>query len=156
ENLAAFETTLAGRYPELAARRGDIAPLTPDGWSQILTNPASVAVEYVVTGEQIFAFVVATDGKQAGVTGRVINIALGDLTARVQRFRKRIASRDFAVTEDARSLYDLLIAPIRGQMSGKSHVIIIPDGVLWALPFQALRGSDGYLIETAAVSYAPS
>jgi CHAT domain-containing protein len=36
-------------------------------------------------------------------------------------------------------------------------VVIVPDGALWELPFQALRPRDGrFLIEDVAVSYAPS
>src|SRR5262249_35164064 len=71
--LAAFETSPPARYPELAARRGELAAVNREGLSYII-NPASAAVEYVVTGKQVFAFVVTTDGKQATVTGRAINI----------------------------------------------------------------------------------
>ena len=46
---------------------------------------------------------------------------------------------------------------MRSALSGKTSLIIVPDGALWNLPFQALQASDGrYLIEDAAVSYAPS
>jgi CHAT domain-containing protein len=46
---------------------------------------------------------------------------------------------------------------MRSILSGKTAVIVVPDGMLWNLPFQALQVSAGrYLIEDAAVSYAPS
>ena len=46
---------------------------------------------------------------------------------------------------------------MRSVLSGKTTLIVVPDGVLWDLPFQALQVSAGhYLIEDAAVSYAPS
>jgi hypothetical protein len=42
-------------------------------------------------------------------------------------------------------------------LQGKTSLVIVPDGMLWNLPFQALRSSrDKYLIEDYAVSYAPS
>jgi len=49
-----------------------------------------------------------------------------------------------------------LIGPFREELSGVNVVIIIPHGPLHALPFHALRTGDRYLIETHAVSYAPS
>jgi CHAT domain-containing protein len=37
------------------------------------------------------------------------------------------------------------------------HLVIVPDGVLWELPFQALVNAQGrYLLDDCAVSYAPS
>jgi CHAT domain-containing protein len=42
-------------------------------------------------------------------------------------------------------------------LNGKTDLTIVPDGMLWDLPFQALQSSAGrYLIEDAAISYAPS
>ena len=71
-------------------------------------------------------------------------------------FRERVSSRDFAITEDARALYQMLLGPFRERLAGKSRLIVVPDGALWNVPFQALLSPDGYLIEAAAVSYAPS
>jgi len=43
------------------------------------------------------------------------------------------------------------------RLRGKTELIIVPDGVLWELPFQALQSSARrYVIEDMAVSYAPS
>lgn len=57
----------------------------------------------------------------------------------------------------ARELYATLIEPANPQIQGVSTVCIIPDGVLWNLPFQALvAGSNRYLIEDHALYYAPS
>ena len=44
-----------------------------------------------------------------------------------------------------------------GRLAGKTELVIVPDAILWDLPFQALQpGPNRYLIEDAAVSYAPS
>jgi CHAT domain-containing protein len=54
-------------------------------------------------------------------------------------------------------LYDLTLAPAAKQLEGKTNLIIVPDRMLWNLPFQALRTPrDSYLIEDYALSYAPS
>ena len=39
----------------------------------------------------------------------------------------------------------------------KSTVCVVPDGVLWDLPFQAVQAKDDrYLLEDFAIYYAPS
>src|SRR5262249_49757310 len=59
--------------------------------------------------------------------------------------------------EDARgALAPALPSLFVPALAGCSRLIVVPDEMLWNLPFQALRGPDGFLIEAAAVSYAPS
>jgi CHAT domain-containing protein len=54
-------------------------------------------------------------------------------------------------------MHDLLLAPARAALQGKTHLVVIPDGPLWDVPFQALQDSAGrYVIESAALSYVPS
>ncbi|MBP7866502.1 MAG: CHAT domain-containing protein [Acidobacteria bacterium] len=63
------------------------------------------------------------------------------------------------IMADARRLYNGLIAPMGKDIRGKS-IIIVPDGILSRLPFEALavasKGKTIYLIENQAVSYTPS
>lgn len=56
--------------------------------------------------------------------------------------------------QDGKEIYDKLLKPLN--LSAK-QLIIVPDGMLWKIPFQALS-ADGerYLIEEKTVSYAPS
>src|SRR6185369_10222742 len=43
------------------------------------------------------------------------------------------------------------------QLLGKTSLVIVPDDILWETPFQALLAGDGrFLIQQAAISYAPS
>jgi CHAT domain-containing protein len=49
------------------------------------------------------------------------------------------------------------MGPVRADLRGKRTLVIVPDGVLWELPFQALTDAHGhYLIEDHAISYGPS
>ena len=80
-----------------------------------------------------------------------------DLERDVILFRDRIASRDLDYRTLALSLYRRLLAPAEGQLQGKSTLVIVPDGGLWRLPFQALQPDPSrYLIEDHAIFYAPS
>jgi CHAT domain-containing protein len=79
------------------------------------------------------------------------------LTGRVQTFRQRIANNDLGYAAPSADLYDLLIRPAEVQLRGKTRLVIVPDDVLWEMPFQALRPAGGkYLIQNTAISYAPS
>src|SRR5262249_19321778 len=49
------------------------------------------------------------------------------------------------------------LQPAAAQLQGKKTLVIVPDGFLWQLPFQALEDGRGrYVIETQAVFYTPS
>jgi CHAT domain-containing protein len=42
-------------------------------------------------------------------------------------------------------------------LAGRTLLVLVPDGPLWEVPFQALQDPGGrHLVETATVSYAPS
>src|SRR5262249_5773167 len=111
---------------------------------------------YVMADRELFAFVVTTDGARPAVVARAIPIVAAQLAGRIERFRDRIGKRDFAGAGDAPALYDTLLAPPHPALAGKSRITVVPDGALWNVPFQALRSPTGYVIESAAVSYAPS
>jgi len=156
EALASFDALTAAAHPEIAASRGDVKPLDRPAIGQLLTNPATAIVEFVVTDQRLFTFVVSKHAGQVVVDHHVTAIASERLAEQTLRFRDRIAARDFDVLDEARALYDLLIAPVARSIVGKPRLIIVPDGPLWNVPFQALRGPDGFLVESSAVSYAPS
>jgi len=54
-------------------------------------------------------------------------------------------------------LYELLFGNLQQQLQGKSKLLVIPDGILHFLPFEAIIDSQGkYLIETYHISYVQS
>ena len=80
-----------------------------------------------------------------------------ELTAKVNQFHDRLANRHPDYAAASQELYSLLVKPASGQIVNKGTICIIPDGVLWNLPFQALMSSkDHYLLEDHALYYAPS
>ena len=63
--------------------------------------------------------------------------AMAEVAQKVAGFRQSI---DNSVA--ARELYDLLLKPAESQMAQKSRLIIVPDGPLWDVPFEALQPAD--------------
>ena len=156
EAVDAFEATLAVRHPELTAVAAAPAPFTVTEASRVVSDGATAAIEYVVAEDRLYAFLLARTGMRVAVEGRAIDVGRAVLTRRIDRLREEIGSRNFAFSSDARALYDLLLGPFRARLAGTTRLVIVPDGVLWNVPFQALRGPEGFVVEKAAVSYAPS
>jgi CHAT domain-containing protein len=86
-----------------------------------------------------------------------IEIKQKDLAEQTENFRSKLAKGDLDFGKPAQDLYNLLLKPAEAQLKNKTNLIIVPDSALWDLPFQALQPANNkYLIETAAISYAPS
>jgi CHAT domain-containing protein/tetratricopeptide (TPR) repeat protein len=85
------------------------------------------------------------------------------LADRIRAYRRALTQPDpSAAGRDARrrlgrDLYDLLFGPIQADLEGRDELIVVPDGTLCALPFEALILPDGrYLVERYHVTYVPS
>ena len=153
-----FRTRLLASHPELKVQRGEMKPISLDEAGELLPNAKSAFIEFVVADDKAFAFDITKDaaGKQT-LKAYPIDIKQKDLAARVEKYRSTLATGDLDFQKQSRDLYDLLLKPAHAQLAGKTNLIIVPDGPLWDLPFQALQNSQNrYLVEQAAVSYAPS
>jgi CHAT domain-containing protein len=156
----AFQTTLYAAHPELRVHRGEVKALTLDDARGLLTDQDAL-MEYVVTDKETYLFVLTTEAGAPSHTPKLksytLPITRNDLTAQVTAFRQQLARRDLTFRAAANKLHEVLISPARAELQGKRTVVIVPDGVLWELPFQALTDTNGhYLIEDHAISYAPS
>ena len=156
----AFQTALYNSHPELKVKRGEASTLSLTEATAMLPDAKSVLLEFVVAENKSYLFVL-TKGSGSGAAAQVKVYPLGvkgeELVDRAKSFRQQLAKRDPRFRETARSLYDLLLGPAQKELSGKSTLVIVPDGVLWELPFQALLTPAGrYLLEDSSVSYAPS
>jgi CHAT domain-containing protein len=86
-----------------------------------------------------------------------LNITQAALHAKTAEFHRQLASHDLGYAAAARELYRLLVAPVERDLAGQTAAVIIPDGPLWDVPFQALESSPNhFLIEDTVISYAPS
>ncbi|HET7341243.1 MAG TPA: CHAT domain-containing protein, partial [Methylomirabilota bacterium] len=107
-------------------------------------------VEYHVTPTRTFAWVV----RRSGVTPVTITVEQRALAAAITPLNAAIRARGADVPTQAAALYQRLVRPL-GLAPGEPIVVVAHD-VLHHVPFQALRGPSGWLIEERAVSYAPS
>lgn len=160
--------------PAYAAVRG----VTPAALAdvQALLDDRTALVAYGPTSERLLVFIVRSDGFWA----EHVDVARTEITAQISRFRDlvdRVTTRprdivldadpqldtgsaaridEHAYDEVARGLHQLLIEPALYHLRGIDRLCVIPHDDLQLIPFQALRGDGGYLIERFAVWYAPS
>ncbi len=133
--------------------------------------PAGTAIiEYFVAGDEIMAFIIASD--QACVCRRIgsaaavvqllqslqfqISRALRPNAMEGDRGTRLLADARRVLTELAAELITPLESDHRAHFAKCDRVKIVPHGVLHGVPFHALMLHGRHLIETHAVSYAPS
>jgi CHAT domain-containing protein len=80
-----------------------------------------------------------------------------ELSTQAKQFLDQIKTRSPEANLTSQKLYEPLIAPIEAKLDAKKQLVIVPDGMLYEVPFAALKKRDGhFLIEDRAISYAPS
>ncbi len=157
----AFQTSLYVAHPELKVQRGQAQPVTAEEIAGLLPDANCALLEYVVTEEKVYLYVSTKTGvanqSTLDLKAYLLDIKRKDLTERVERFRKQLATRDLGFRDSAREMYDLLLKPANAQINGKTSLVVVPDDVLWEFPFQALQSAQNrFVLEDYAISYAPS
>ncbi|HKP48117.1 MAG TPA: CHAT domain-containing protein, partial [Pyrinomonadaceae bacterium] len=152
----AFQANLYTAHPELKVQRGQSRALTIAEAGAILPDNRTAILEYVVTEKNTYLFVVARAAGKTAVAVYSLDLRSDELGKATESFREQVATRDLTFETPARRLYDQLVKPAEKQLRGINKLIIVPDGQLWDLPFQALRRGEDYVLDDFVISYAPS
>jgi len=134
--------------PEIASLVSiDVAPI-----AEIQSNltPDTTLVEYFVTGDRTFAFIITRNSFNAVP----IEVTQAELAEQIQLFRD-FANLDDAHPAELQQLHQWLIAPLKPYLT-TNNLIIVPHGVLHYLPFAALTDGSRYLNDDYVISLLPS
>ncbi|HET6896720.1 MAG TPA: CHAT domain-containing tetratricopeptide repeat protein, partial [Vicinamibacteria bacterium] len=156
--LEDWRTRQYAAHAELRVQRGEVRPLGREDAGRLLFDRETVLLEYSLAGERgyVFALRAGADGEPA-LSVLPLPVATREIVRLARVLRDRLASRDLEFDAPSAQLHRALLGPARDALRGARRVVLVPDGALWELPFQALRPPGGrYLLEDAAVSYAPS
>lgn len=165
-----FKKRLYAAHPQLRAQRGEVPALKFEEAGSLFPDSRMALLEFVVTEARTYLFVLSkadagnsripaarTLRARAELKVYVLGVGRKQLADRASRLREAIEARDDNFGQPAREMYDLLLSPAKEQLDGKAELVIVPDTVLWQVPFQALAPTDNrYLIEDLSVTYAPS
>ena len=144
--------------PHYAAVRYPVPVMVAELQGRVLTRE-EVLLEYFITSQGVYCFIVTTNSFD------VVKLSIGepDLRKRIGELLENIKSGpargEGYDRVSAGRLYDILMKPFEKAMAGKA-LIIVPDGVLARLPFEALvivkEGKRSYLLEKHVVKYIQS
>jgi CHAT domain-containing protein len=158
-NYQDFQTSLYVAHPDLKIHRGGAPVIKPEELAGLLPDNSTALLEYVVTYDRSYLFVVTRAEGKADVDVQIHSLPVKreELAKETEAFRRKLAARDLGFRDAAARLYDMLLKPAEARLRGKTNLVITPDDSLWELPFQALlTRPNRFLIEDAAIAYAPS
>jgi CHAT domain-containing protein/Tfp pilus assembly protein PilF len=151
-------------YPDYYNLKYQVKTVSVSEVQQQLLDDRTALVEYFTGKDSIFIFAITKNDF-------TIKTSVKDslFAQQIEQLRQGIIEQDFArYTQAAVRLYQILLAPVASMLDGK-NLIIVPDGALSAIPFEALlthavNPAGGlkdypelpYLLEAHAISYAYS
>ncbi len=155
--LERFRSELYALHPRLQQRRLATDPDPAAVWERSLPE-GGLAVEFVLAEQDTVAFLVSRRvGGGLDVEVRRLGIGAAFVGRRVEILEAAMRTRDLAFVAVARELYQSLLEPLEDRLRGSTVLCIIPDGILWRVPFQVLRNARGEdLVQRLAVFRAPS
>jgi CHAT domain-containing protein/uncharacterized protein HemY len=150
---------LYASHPDLSIRSGRTSMLARSDLEALTANKDCLYLEYVLSKERVYLFAFNHGNSDKGPDLKVYSLAIKPhvLAEKVEQFHIMLAERHPGFAGLAHELYSLLLKPAAKQLLGAKTLCIIPDGLLWNMPFQALMSaSDQYLVEDRAIYYSPS
>jgi CHAT domain-containing protein len=142
----------------------ETAAVTPDELRALLPADAAL-VEYFRTGDQIVAAVLTqhdltvtrlTTVSRVREVLRLLKFQLSKFQYGAEYLALAGTPAPTAADAHLQDLYEELVAPLGLPARGAGHVIVVPHDVLHYVPFHALYDGRSYLIDSTAISYAPS
>ena len=131
--------------------RRETTPIDPAAVRRAM--PTSVAVVYFASLDDRLLIWVLTHGGQSFLSTPTRQ---ADLVPLVDAWRAAAGSSTGSDTLAA--LYDRLVRPVAASLPDRATLVVVPDGVLHAVPFAALlrREDHRYLVEDHAIATTPS
>ena len=155
-----FITDLRSRHPQLVVRDIASPPLDPSVLAPLLRNTSAAVLEYVVSDDLVCAFAARRDEYGAlHMSARRLEIPASDLRVLAQELLERCERRSPTrrLDEVRSELFSILLSPVADEIAGIEVVGVLPDDVLWTVPFAALLAPDGStVLDRHAIYLLPS
>jgi CHAT domain-containing protein len=114
----------------------------------------AVLVSYFISEKRMLVWTLRRDGIKAVA----VDIGASSLAGLVRQYRSAITQRQTAnILALGNQLYDLLISPVKEELSGAKKLLIVPTGMLHYLPFSGLNSpGEHFLAQDFTVSILPN
>jgi tetratricopeptide (TPR) repeat protein len=134
------QTRLYARLPELPMWRGVMAPPMEDSaLADLVPGDRGLIVAYLVTDDELLIVSVARreDGVDVAATAAPLDRrAFAEALAAAMQRPVLESAAEWRTR--AAPLVAALVTPIAARLTGRDHVVIVPDDLLWKVPFEAL------------------
>lgn len=132
----------------LSVRSSDLAAM------QRMLPKGVLLLEYYPSSDVLYIFGITSDSFLIRKSG----ISRERLYEAIKAYRFKITDPDGGnFSEEKKYLYSKLLEPLNEEIAKSDRMIIVPGGLLWYLPFEALGPTDeSYIIETKPLSYLSS
>ena len=146
--------------------KDDLNHYSPEVASLVTINPLILSkvrsvlgeeiifLDYYITGDRILIWII----EQEGIKTKEISIKDINLNKKIEEAREAFTAteEDYNYQKICEELYQILFAPVKDLIEDKTTIGIIPHRSLFYLPFQALKGEDGFLVDLYDLFYIPS
>ena len=125
---------------------------TQDVQSELKENTALLS--YWISDNNLLIWLITPSGAE----GLEIEISSGRLSELIEQARKLISSNEVeAANGILKEIYNLIIYPVEKRLGSFKNIVVVPNGPLHFLPFQALIDkNNSYLVERFNITYSPS
>jgi tetratricopeptide (TPR) repeat protein len=157
------ERAIYARLPALKLWRG-LRPIASIDQLDAALAPHTLAVEYLATDDQLLVMTASRRPRETddGLLTTTIDASIvpwtrHDFAASLASALEPASLSDASVWKRrAKPLGALVLAPLTSYLPGKRDLVIVPDDLLWKVPFEALPSGDADVISTMNVSYSSS
>ena len=150
------QTRLYARLPELQQWRG-LSSLSSDELDGLVPDAHALLVQYLMSDDELLVVSVADSAPARDIAAAVIPVKRRDLAEKIEQAMQAAVLKDAAEwRRKAMPIAAVLLEPIAARLSGRDRIIIVPDDLLWKVPFEALPTGEGDLSTAARVTYATS
>ncbi|MEO6212291.1 MAG: CHAT domain-containing protein [Vicinamibacterales bacterium] len=153
----ALQQRLFARVPELRTWRGLAPAATVEEVGAILKDDGALLVEFVVDDHDLLILTAERIAGRVVFAAHVVPSERQTIAARVARAVEPAVLADAATWRKVSAdLFALVPSPVRSQLAAARSVTIVPDDMLWRVPFEAMPVEGRYLADLTTVQYAPS
>jgi tetratricopeptide (TPR) repeat protein len=150
---------LFARLPDLRRWRGLAPARAIDELTILLNGAGTVFLQFVVDEHDVVVLLASRRESTTPIqfVSGVVTIERHALAERIGRALDGRALGDVVLWRKASAeLFDLLPQKFRAELEAAGSIVIVPDDVLWRVPFEALPVETGYLADHATITYATS
>jgi tetratricopeptide (TPR) repeat protein/CHAT domain-containing protein len=146
------------RLPDLPVWRGLVPASSDAELARLLRDsPGAILLQFVVDEDDLVVMTAAGAEQAVSYSAAVIPVARHALAERVAKATQISVLKDLAewrlrASDVVALLPENVLEPLRHARA----VMVIADGPLWRVPFEALPLKEGYLADSRRVSYAGS